>query len=526
MPVGTDSLPDPLGSERGPLEDQLVRSTPETPAMSAAVSERAASPAMRAGSSRVVLDRRTAPDRVGLLVLLLTYVTMLSGRFTLDRVGAALPPIELRLVGTYAVLMAFLPWWAAGRGASTKGGRVPVLALVLLGLYLAISGSWSPPGSRVLDGLLDFAVMAVLLFVTGVAASRLAPTSLIALWWWVYATGVAYLAAALLAGPGEQGRYAAFGGGPNVFVRVMGLGALAAIALAVLRHRSGTLWSLPLFLFGAFLSGSRGGLLALSLIALLGLQPVLRRLARRHRVAVLLSLGAGTAAVTLFAPVDIRATLSARYIDQTIGQRYDSSRLEILGQAWRLFGDNLWVGSGLDGYYGVFGRFASFEYPHNLLVAVGAEGGLIGVTLLLATLGAYTRALWTARPLPPLSLFAALAASFILGASMFSGDYYDARFLWFFAIISAATAAPAAEAKAAEATATWQGAQKRPAGSHRRVDTIAPPAFQPGRQAVSRPQLSGSLRAEGALLSTGALDGPPVRRDRRRLTTPARHTRP
>jgi hypothetical protein len=80
------------------------------------------------------------------------------------------------------------------------------------------------------------------------------------------------------------------------------------------------------------------------------------------------------------------------------------------------------------------------QYPHNYLIAVAAEGGLIGLALLTVAI-----VLWigTVRPggaLPVETRLAVTAAAFVALDAMFSGDNYDARVAWIFAALAAAAA--------------------------------------------------------------------------------------
>ena len=105
---------------------------------------------------------------------------------------------------------------------------------------------------------------------------------------WMLLAGLVYFAGAVTGspGPGAQGqtrskpRAVLARGGPNVFVRVMILSALAAYSSAASRRQLLFLLALPPLLLGAVLSGSRGGLLAGVVVLLLGVAGVLKRLPR------------------------------------------------------------------------------------------------------------------------------------------------------------------------------------------------------------------------------------------------------
>lgn len=370
-------------------------------------------------------------DRYGRFVLLAVFVVLLGGRFTFDRLGP-FPAWDLRL-GALVVAGVLCLVWATVAREKTPAVRVGPLAgwFAAWIAWMALSAFWAPPGARVGAALLDLAVMAALVAIGWGAAARVHPRVLGALWWALFITGLLYLAGAAAAGPDVQGRYSAFGGGPNVFVRVMALAVLSALFLAITRRHHWALWGILPFLYGAYLSGSRGGLLALVAVVLVGGRPLVRRVPSK----VWGSLAVFTFAAALLAPFATWSWLGVmreRFVEQTFEQGYDSGRSEILDRALQVFNEHLWIGSGLDGYYALQGYGATFEYPHNLVVASAAEGGLVAVGLVVGALVAGAVQLRQARPLPADALGFALCALFMLVASMFSGDYYDSRFLWFF----------------------------------------------------------------------------------------------
>ena len=92
----------------------------------------------------------------------------------------------------------------------------------------------------------------------------------------------------------------------------------------------------------------------------------------------------------------------------------------------------MFAGAGLDGYYAEIGHGLTIEYPHNFFVASAAEGGLVGISLLLVATWHLVRAALHTKPMSTEGLFLLLAGGFVMFASMFSGDYYDSRMAWFF----------------------------------------------------------------------------------------------
>lgn len=369
----------------------------------------------------------TPVERHGRVLLLALYVSLLAGRFSLGRLGSELD-FDIRAVGAYAVALACLLWIGVARWKTTQ---VAVRAYLgwFFGLcaWLTVTAWWAPAGARLSSRLADLGFLALFIGLAMMVASRLPDTGPV--WRWTWIAGLVYFASAIAAGPGDQGRYAALGGGPNVFVRVMILAAIAALALAVLHGHIRPLWTLPIFGAGTVLSGSRGGMATLGVVIAVGALPLLRRAGRslRRRLALVTVLG-GVGAVGLFGP-RLASLWRERFITQTLIERYDAGRTTLLDQAWELFLEHPVAGAGLDGFHAIHPQWA---HAHNLLLSVGAEGGILGLVPLGGALITVVVVTWRNRPISAESLFMLLAGAAVLVASMFSGDFYDTRFMWFF----------------------------------------------------------------------------------------------
>jgi len=375
---------------------------------------------------------------------LMMLVVALGGRFTLDRAGLpALAWLDLRLVGlALALALVFLQLRRPAPEEAQPGRRVAagwlIVALMFFGFQIA-SSWWAPPGARVGPLCLDIVAMATLTIGLYLVARQAPVLTARRVLWFFWAVGVLFAMASLAAGPGVQGRYAAFGGGPNVFVRIQVLALVAVVALVAAGATARLLWSVPLFVVAAVLSGSRGGLLAGLVV---GFAVVLRGgwRTRRFALAGILLAGTGTAVAYLALP-PAHALITDRFLQQTAGQGYLSDRPQIFGGAISLFRSHPIAGAGLDGFHALIGAAAGIEYPHNYLLAVAAEGGMVGLVLL-----GFSAVLWVirvraARPWGPEIAAMVVGTGYIALASLFSGDYYDARLAW--ACAAVAAAAPA-----------------------------------------------------------------------------------
>jgi O-antigen ligase len=141
----------------------------------------------------------------------------------------------------------------------------------------------------------------------------------------------------------------------------------------------------------------------------------------------------------MWAPPAFTELFQDRFVEQTVQQRYLSDRTSIWQAAWQLFADNPIGGAGLDGFYGLIGVNRAIEYPHNYVLGVAAEGGLVGLILLGTAIVLWARTVRRGGD-PRVTVPAVLAAVFVFVSSLFSGDYYDARLAWLFAAMAAAAA--------------------------------------------------------------------------------------
>jgi O-antigen ligase len=382
---------------------------------------------------------------------LVMLVVAIGGRFTLDRAGFVdLAWVDLRVIGLLGALVVLAVDVARrprALGVHRREGWL--VATVLFFLFQIASGLWAPQASRVGPQTLDLVLLGVLtvafyVYAIGDPAAVVRTTFLL----FFVAAVIFALAALFINGPGEQGRYSAFGGGPNVFVRIEILGVISAVALYLITHRILPLLVIPLFLLAAVLSGSRAGLLAGVAVGLAALWKIRGRLRTGPVVAAGCVLVLAVATVWAFAPPAFTNLFQERFVEQTVQQRYLSDRTDIWAAAWRLAVEHPLAGAGLDGFYGLIGVNQAVEYPHNYVLGVAAEGGLIGIGLLTLAVVLWTRTVRGGGVRPQLTGLAVAAAVFVALSSLFSGDYYDARLAWLFAALAAAAAVvPAPPAK-------------------------------------------------------------------------------
>ena len=393
----------------------------------------------------------------GLLLVLVT----IGGRFSLDRAGLLdLAWVDLRVIGLVVALVLLAVDLARRPPRPAAAGRREgwLVAAMLFFLFQIASGLWAPPAARVGPQTLDLVLLGVLVLAFYGYAAGDPDVVLPFVFRLLFGTALVFALAALLVnGPGEQGRYSAFGGGPNVFVRIEILGVVSAVALFLRSGRLLPLLVTPLFLLAAVLSGSRAGLLAGAAVGGVALLKLRHRLRAGPVAAAGVALLAAGAALWAFAPPAFTDLFQERFVEQTVQEQYLSDRTSIWAAAWRLFLDHPLAGAGLDGFYGAIGVNQMVEYPHNYVLGVAAEGGLAGLALLTAAVLLWTRLVRGGGHRPQLTGLAVASAVFVALSSLFSGDYYDSRLAWIFAALAAAAAlAPPRDAGAAPGPASGE----------------------------------------------------------------------
>ena len=363
----------------------------------------------------------------------------IAGRYTLDRAGvASLAWVDLRVLGLLlacGLVVVELRTCGGLKGYQSAGWLVA--AMIFFG-YQTLSIGWAPPGAQIAAGAVDLVCLAVLVFAVYLHARTWPQSAGWRVLWLFWAAGVVFaLGAFVVSGPGEQGRYAAFGGGPNVFVRIEVLGLIAVIALVAHGASRHLLWSAPLLLAGALSSGSRGGLLAAVVV---GTMVVLAGRQRARRTAVFAAVGTLIALVAVYR-LNLPGSdlIRSRFVEQTLQEGYASDRPGVYSSAVDLAREHPLLGVGIDGWRVVVGDQLGIVYPHNYVLSVAAEGGAVGLVLLGIAVGLWIRTLRSARPWSLLTKSLVAAAAFVALASMVSGDYYDSRLAWCCAALAAAS---------------------------------------------------------------------------------------
>ena len=374
-------------------------------------------------------------NHLGILVL---FVAFLAGKFSLTRISDYFENLGLIAYVAYwfvlpLLLLALLSLKWDGLHISISA---PVsshifgafaLFVSLLNIYMALSSVWAPyPDPDSVSQLLLAVILVAFayVFLRWGAEKQLSLILIL-----TFASGLVYAIAGLADGL-DGGRLSAFGGGPNVFVRVVGSGFVAGLYLFFSQRKRFVIWTFPVLLISALGSGSRGGAIGLIVSALFVALFVLPRYYQWRTIlgTVIILAMLAWIAYGLIRDSDLMMTIWTRYVVFSEAGYFSGHDIRMLA-AWYLFLDNPWIGIGLSGFRAATG-FP--DYPHNLFLHIASEGGILGLIPLSACL-----VLLIYRWFQPRSAehdFALAICLLYFVASQISGQIYDARFVWFYGL--------------------------------------------------------------------------------------------
>lgn len=369
-------------------------------------------PLFRRNSSKGAVAIGERPSLDWLWPLVVTFPFLVAS--TLKTAGLkTVAGIDLTL-GTYLALLA-----ASVAVAVKYGTRIHQLwPLAVVAVTVAWGGLRLGPSDYALTKLIEFflltlpASVAVVILVRSCRDLR----SVNLAWpaWAILAT-----VAMLFAGRGlvQDERLSLDGTGATA--GTIGYAMGAALVWVLVRQLSDRRAILPLLLpalvllFGVYASGSRGALLGVAIAALVAvvLSPAV---ALRWKVLVIASLA-------LIAPLLVSLVPDAASSRLSLD---DSVRSSAWVDAWSGWLEAPLLGHGL----GSFSSISAIRYPHNIILELGYELGLLGVAAFLVTMLVSGRRIWLTRDSMHARTVAAIAA-FWLGGSLVSLDLRN-RLLW------------------------------------------------------------------------------------------------
>lgn len=314
------------------------------------------------------------------------------------------------------VSTALLFCWGGGL-LITRTFSAPSWTLLSVALWAAVRGDW--PGAAV--ALFLGLTLRDTRNIAPVELALVATAAVLGIW------GVVFSLHASRSGPTEAMRFVGAIGDPNDLAQVAILGLLPPLVRLHRMHgrwRALSLLVLALGTWAVLASHSRAGVVVLALLLMMFASRWWRS-DRRLAVVSLVMLIAGLALVP------------PRYwwrLFRLLGGQDLGLRPQIMAAGWDMFLQSPWLGVGAGNFEGYAGGLA----PHNILLEVLAERGLLLFVPTLVFLGLVGRAAWLGRHrAPALALLAPVAILLALTGPM------DARVLTICLALTATAAPPA-----------------------------------------------------------------------------------
>jgi len=358
--------------------------------------------------------------------------------------------IEPRLwLTTICVLLLVVMEIGASGDARThsdrREARTSVSIFLVYSIYLVATIAWSP-NDNPFPAVVDICLMLVTVLVVERAARH--EKFVEAFWLWLELLLIAigafalfnqlFLAPATSADP--PGRLSILGGGPNILGRFLGMLCLLMVAQS-LRRGGGLRWSAAWRIVAAAVAlilllqtGSRGALtgLLVGLLALLVAHRMNTRLIGIGAVVILSFEYLFTAILN----ADMIESVGERWLVATLEEGYLSARDVLLAVAYDSWLERPIFGGGLDSFE--YYSFGLDRYPHNLVMQMAQEGGIVAVLLLLAWIVHVILNSWRGRN--HYTEIGLSMTALIFGCSLFSGDFYDCRLIFIFGVLTISSA--------------------------------------------------------------------------------------
>jgi O-antigen ligase len=133
---------------------------------------------------------------------------------------------------------------------------------------------------------------------------------------------------------------------------------------------------------------------------------------------------------------DMIESIDERWLVATLEEGYLSARDVLLEEAYKLWLDRPVFGGGLDSFE--YYTLGLDRYPHNLVMQMVQEGGIIAALLLFSWLLHVILNSWHGRN--HYTEIGLSMTALIFGCALFSGDFYDARLMFIFGVLTLSSA--------------------------------------------------------------------------------------
>jgi O-antigen ligase len=133
---------------------------------------------------------------------------------------------------------------------------------------------------------------------------------------------------------------------------------------------------------------------------------------------------------------DMIESIDERWLVATLEEGYLSARDVLFSEAYRLWLESPVFGGGLDSFE--YYTFGLDRYPHNLIMQMAQEGGIVAVLLLFAWIVHVGLKSWHGRN--HYTEIGLSMTALVFACAFFSGDFYDSRLMFIFGVLAISSA--------------------------------------------------------------------------------------
>lgn len=347
------------------------------------------------------------------------------------------------LVLTYIPTLIFRRTWSQKAEYTTHASlvRLWVLLVIVLHGYIILTAFWTPNTENAIRLLLDILLLIALLLIALSVFSRSPEQSTYVLLKIFYVISLVVMIAGVPSFMSNKEEITFPGGGVIGFSRIVGAGVLISMYHAVKTNRIYWLLPIPAFILGVLFSGSRTAVLALAVVVPLFLLLLLFTPNVYNRKKVLFNSFLVLICIALLIPSPIikeklLSFWSSWWLPMseplTVESLYVADRDILFASALDLFREHVLFGAGLGAYEVQIGTDL-YTYPHNLILNIASDGGIIGLILVGCSF-CFLVFRWFRSILLEHTIAFCLGVFYLI-SSLFAGTYYDARFMWMFFLL-------------------------------------------------------------------------------------------
>lgn len=388
-----------------------------------------------------------------ILLVLLATVSLVKGAL-IDQIPV-FKTLDYTVILACLMVIAIIRILPNSQARSQVASSQKIIALYAIWVFwMIVCSFYAPVKQLALEKSLRFAVFNSILFFGPIVfiQSRRDSRRMLFIFITVAIIGSIILAGQLYfhltgsASPMNVTRLTVLSSNPIAVARILSISAGMAALTIVMNPRSFWLWGLVLFICvtGAILTGSRGPVLSF-IIGTFIMGMLMGPQVRRKIGSVSVFILAAIVLVFLLAPESLTSRFRelGSIRELAVGKQgfqavnTVQARLEFWDKAiilWTRNASNFFVGIGTAGYPVIF-PWKGVAYPHNMVLEVLAEFGLLGMGIIslhvwvLLKKASANFSLWIRSREEVLW---AVGVIIIFLASMVSGDLNDNRMLWFF----------------------------------------------------------------------------------------------